>query len=363
MRITVLLPMWFRRPVGGVRIVYGYANELARRGHEVTLVHGALMEPWQYRGALRWRRDGRILARAGVDLVQRAPRGPGWEELDARVVTRYVPALGARHLPDADVLVATSWRTAETAARLPERCGRGHYLIQHFEDWDGPTERVAATWRLPLHRVVLAGWLQDKGAALGVACTRIPGWGADLEVFALRRPIAERPPRVAMLHSGAPVKGGPVGVEALELARARRPSLEAVLFGTRPRPASLPAWIEYRHDPSRAELVDDIYNGSAAYLCSSWSEGWHLPPAEAMGCGCAVVSTDIDGVRDYARHEETALLAPAGDARGLADHLVRLLDDDAARVRLAQAGHEGIQVFTLARSTDALEGVLLAGVR
>jgi glycosyltransferase involved in cell wall biosynthesis len=360
--MTFLLPMWFRRPVGGVRIVYGYANELSRRGHSVTLVHGAFMEPWQYRHPLRLRRDLRIAARSLVDVAPGAPDGPSWEPIEPEVSVRYVRTLSAPNVPDGEVVVATSWRTAESAARLPARCGQGAYLLQHLEDWDGPADRVAATWRLPLERIVLARWLEQLGEQLGGPAHRIPGWGADLAAFQLRTPIAERLPRVAMLHSTAPVKGAAVGLRALQLAHEVRPQLQAVLFGTRPRPADLPAWIDYHQDPPRQVLVEDIYNGSSTYLCPSWSEGWHLPPVEALGCGCALVSTAIDGVADYAHDGRTALLAPAGDAGALAGHLVRLVDDEALRRSLAQAGHDEVQQFTLERSTDALERVLAARV-
>jgi glycosyltransferase involved in cell wall biosynthesis len=117
----------------------------------------------------------------------------------------------------------------------------------------------------------------------------------------------------------------------------------------------LPSWIEYIHNPSRVSLVEDVYNASSLYLCPSWSEGWHLPPAEAMACGCAVVSTDIDGVRDYARPGRTALLAPVHDSAALAAHIVRLSRNDDERVRLALAGNEFIGACTIERSLDAFE--------
>ena len=113
-----------------------------------------------------------------------------------------------------------------------------------------------------------------------------------------------------MLYSETQVKGSHDGIRALEMAKRQAPQLAAVLFGVSARPKNLPPWIEYFSQPGIEELVGDIYNGSSIYLCPSWTEGWHLPPAEAMACGCAVVSTDIGGVRDYAEHGVTALLSP-----------------------------------------------------
>ena len=41
MRISFVLPCSGRYPIGGFRIVYEYANRLADRGHQVSIVHFA----------------------------------------------------------------------------------------------------------------------------------------------------------------------------------------------------------------------------------------------------------------------------------------------------------------------------------
>jgi glycosyltransferase involved in cell wall biosynthesis len=186
---------------------------------------------------------------------------------------------------------------------------------------------------------------------------RVPG-AIDLDRFRVTRPMENRPRRVVMLHSGWSWKGADEGIAALDLARRSVPQLQAVIFGTGPRPANLPGWIEYAQDPPQQDLVDEIYNGSSVYLCPSHAEGWHLPPAEAMGCGCAVVSTDIDGVRDYAVKGSTALLSPVRDPEALARNLVRVLEDDALRLRLARTANAEIRRFRWENSTEALERVL-----
>jgi glycosyltransferase involved in cell wall biosynthesis len=71
-----------------------------------------------------------------------------------------------------------------------------------------------------------------------------------------------------------------------------------------------------------------------------------------------LVSTDIGGVRDYAEHEVTALLSPPKNPEALAQNIVRLLEDDELRIRIAEAGHERIKQFTWERSTDLLEQFL-----
>ncbi len=363
MRITFLLPVFAPRPSGGFRVVYEYANRLVARGHEVTVVHPRRLpyeHPWPYRGVVSW-------LRAHAGRIRRTLFTPKltWFPLDPRVRLLFTPDAAEHRIPDADAIFATWWVTAEVVLGYGPAKGCKCYLLQSYEVWGGPAARVEATWRAPLEKVVIARWLFEKGLDLGVspqALTHIP-IGIDSSHFTLVQPLEERPPRVAMLSSRAVVKGLGDGLRALELARAEVPALEAVLFGIEPRPPELPRWIEYVENPSPRTLVEEIYNGSGIYLCPSRLEGWHLPPAEAMACGCAVVSTDIGGVRDYAVHGETALLSAPEDPRALAENLMRLLRDDDERIRLARAGHERIQEFDWSRSTDLLEAFLAERAR
>lgn len=362
MKITFVLPEYPWKPVGGFRVVYEYANHLVARGHEVTVVHPRRLPNWSPTppNLYRWlRRKARYLR----DLILR-PKVE-WQPIDPRVRMLYVPKPTAKYVPDADAVFATAWQTAEVILEYPPSKGQKFYLIQHYETWSGPKERVDATWRSPLHKIVIAKWLYEKGLELGVQPTEmvhIPN-GINHALFRLLEPIEQRQPRIAMMFSNIYWKGGADGLKALEIARGEFPKLKAVLFGVGPRPPSLPRWIEYVQNPTQEQLVRQIYNGCSIYVCPSWTEGWHLPPAESMACGCTLVSTDIGGVRDYAEHEKTALLSPPRNPEALAKNLLRVLEDDNLRIQLAKAGHKRIQEFTWDRSTDLLEQFLVQHVK
>lgn len=358
LRITFLLPDYPWRPIGGFRVVYEYANRLVSRGHSVAVVHarrcpvpkgGRLRQPFSLKDAVR---PAARFARARLVRARLE-----WHKVDPRVDLRFVPDLMPRHIPAGDVVVATSWRTAAFASSYDIEKGQKFYLLQHHETWDGSPDLVNATWRLPMKKIVIARWLERVGRDLGVPPDEmryIPN-GIDRSVYALTSSIAERPLRVASLCHPAEWKGSRDAVAALEIAKSEVPNLEAVMFGTTPRPAWVPQWIDYWRDPPQDMLVSNLYNGSAVYLCASWAEGWHLPPAEAMACGCAVVSTRIDGVADFAVDGRTALLAPPRDAGTLAEHVVRLLRHNDLRTSLAQAGYDHIAQFDWEKSTSALE--------
>jgi glycosyltransferase involved in cell wall biosynthesis len=267
----------------------------------------------------------------------------------------YVRNLDASRVPDADAVFATAWETVDHVLALPPSKGARFYLIQHYETWQGPTSKVDATWRAPLHKVVVSSWLGEIGRKLGCENVCCIPYGIDHEKYCMSSPITGRPRRVAMLYDRQNWKGSSDGLRALRIVKDRYPDLRAAFFGT-PQPSEpLPDWVQYFRNPPQETLVIDVYNGSSIFLCSSWAEGFSLPPAEAMACGCAVVATDCGGIREFAEPEVTALLSPPRDPEALARNILRLLDDDALRQRLAAAGHERIQSFTWERSTDQLE--------
>jgi glycosyltransferase involved in cell wall biosynthesis len=131
------------------------------------------------------------------------------------------------------------------------------------------------------------------------------------------------------------------------------------MFGTTCRGADIPNWIQYHQNPPQDILVRDIYNEGTVYLAASLTEGWPLPPAEAMACGCAFVGTDSGGCRDYAKHGITALLSPPGDRDALLTNLCRIIDDRSLAAEIQESGTAFIQKFTWDRSGSMLEAYLV----
>ncbi|MGD0459036.1 MAG: glycosyltransferase family 4 protein [Terriglobia bacterium] len=362
MRITFLLPGFSWKPMGGFKVVYQYANQLVSRGHQVTVVHPESL-PGYGEPQARTRRSFRDVLRRWRTLYWSRvlfPRIP-WVRIDPRVKMLSVAKPDSRLIPDADAIFASAWITAELVLGYPECKGEKFYLIQHYETWDGPKERVDATWRAPLKKVVIAKWLHELGMSLGCPESElayIPN-GLDHTMLRLFNPIAGRGKRLAMaFFPWLSWKGPADGLAAVEIAKRRYPDLAATFFSISRRPSSLPRWIGYWRNPPQRALIDDIYNRSSIFVCPSWVEGFPLPPAEAMACGCAVAATDIAGIREYATHGATALLSPARDPESLANNIIRLLSDEDFRVEVARAGNEHIRSFTWQRSTTLLEAFL-----
>jgi glycosyltransferase involved in cell wall biosynthesis len=352
MKITFLMPSYTWAPSGGFRVVYEYANRLASRGHEMTVVHPRRLKYLspERLTPYRW-------ARRKTMYVRDSFLTPAitWQLIDKEVRVLFVADSDSTRIPDGDAIFATAWHTVRSVLACPPTKGTKFYLIQGYETWQGPKGLVDATWRSPLHKVVVSKWLRGLGEELGCQdMTYIPN-AVNHEIYRLSRAIEDRPRQLAMVFSAEQIKGSADGIVALEIVKRRFPDLKAVFFGTDRHRRSIPAWVQYYRTPPQHFIIHEIYNNSGVFLSPSWAEGFALPPAEAACCGCAVVATDSGGIREFIHHGVTGLLSPARDPKALAENLCLLLENDSLRVQLAKACNSFVRRLSWDKSADLLQ--------
>lgn len=352
-----MLPSLGVRAIGGYKVVYEYANRLARRGWPVTVVH-----PW-------WptaRRDGGLVEKLRRERWLRRFRPQGgamvtWFDLDPAVEVVAIRHLG--EIPRSDIYVATAWQTAAPVAEAQARTGHpelGLYLVQHYEAWNDDAAEVEATWELPLRKIAIARWIAELIDARSPEPADVIPNAIDHDAFGLDVPIDARPPRsLAALAHERPWKGTSELAAALAKVKQRDEALTCTMFGVVPRPEALPEWVGYEQSPDQRRLRE-IYNNAAGYVQASWSEGWGLPATEAMACGAALVTTDNGGSAEYAVDGETAIVCAPRSADALAEAIARLFEDDSRRQAIAATGHERVRRLSWEAATDALEAILTA---
>jgi len=341
---------------GGIRVIAIHAEELARRGHRVVLVSAAKRPP-ALRSRVRSLIAGRGWPRAG---------GLGPSHLDDRILDHRHLAERYRvtnaDVPDADVVIATWWETAEWVARFSPAKGAKAYFIQHYEAFQYmPKHRVDATWRLPMHKITISRWLVE------LARHRFDDYdvslvknGVDLEQFRAPPRGKQSVPTVGLMYSTIPWKGLDTSLRALELVRRRFPNLALRAFGAEPLDPRLPLPDNavYTECPPQAELPD-IYASCDVWLCGSRTEGFGLPTLEAMACRCPVVSTRVGGSMDILRSGQNGYLVPIDDVPALADGLSAVLSLPDARWRaLSDAAYETALEHDWQTATDRFEAAL-----
>ena len=353
MNLHFVLP--FASKTGGVLVVLEYARRLAEFGHDVRIFHPLLPYPGFLHEVPAWKRPLVWLRQLAGNLL-RLPRAFAWH--DAPVNATCIPWIANRFLPDADVVFATAWPTAYSVAALSPSKGRKAYFIQHHEIWSGARAAVDGSYRLPLAQVTIAPWLTAlMRESFGREVFAEVHNGIDLETF---RPPAQprdpaRPPAILMLHHEASIKGVPDGLAVLERIHAVHPEVRIRLFGMGSF-ADRPSWIEHVRNPSRPELVR-LYQESDIFLSPSLAEGWHLPPMEAMACGCAVVATRV-GCIPVLEHGANLLSAEPGDRETLFRHVDALVRDGGLRAATARKGLETISAYGWEAKARAFERVV-----
>lgn len=360
-RILFCLPGYAKDPTGGFKIIYEYANRLAIN-HEVTVAHPDIL--------LTGARAGEIPVRMGGFLVRRlhASYGPGaWFSFHPKVRVLTTPTLSSNFMPDADIVVATSWNTAEWVAKYPKPKGHKIYWVQDYEHiMTAPTkfrERIFKTYTDTFKIVAISAALRDLLADRGIPSTFIPN-AIDHYVYSIQRAV-NAPTRVSIgfPYRRESYKGTHDVLLALMKAKQRMEISESVwAFGADPHP-NLPSWVEYHPRVSDGHLAQ-LYNQTKIFVVGSHFEGWGLPGLEAMACGATLVSTQTGGVSAYAVHEVNALLSPPHHPDLLAANILRLLAADEERQSLAIAGMQSTRQYrwdtsvekTVALFEDVLKG-------
>ena len=347
MRITFILPAPVRIPMGGPKVVYAHAQGLAKRGHEVVVA-----APSQLGGGMRGRATS--VAMRLRDQLHGVSQSPYYQAAGAQ--TLVVPTVSDRHLPDADIVLATGVQTAPWVRDLAPSKGAKAYFLQHVETFIDP--RATDTWHYPLARITIARWIKDRIEAEGESVLGIVPNAIDPKEFFIEEPIESRPSRVISLYHRLSIKGPDVLIRALRLMKQALPELEADVFAARPPSHQLPDFVNIRIRPEGTELRR-LYNRSAVLLHTSRSEGSPLVPMEAAACGCAIVASANEGVQQYLKNGETMRMTGLGDGPGLAQAALDLLRNPNERIRFARAAAEEVSRYRWADSTAHLESLLM----
>lgn len=319
MRITFVLPTVSMS--GGIRVIAIYAKALSDKGHDVFLV-----SPPPQQQSLRAK-------------IKSFMTGKGWPKVE--LPESHLDGLGLEHkvlpeyrqivdgdIPDADVVIATWWETAEWVAQLSETKGAKVYFIQGHEIFDFlPIERCKATYKLPLHKIVIAQWLADvmKNDYGDTDVDIVPNSVDHNQFFS--SPRDKQPvPTIGFLYSHAALKGVDITLQAMKMLKMLMPNLRVISFGAYPLRENV-LWdkcYEFYYSPKQEE-IRKLYSQCDVWVTASRTEGFNLPAMEAMACRTPVVSTMTGWPVEAIVNGQNGFLVEIDDVDGLVNSISRVL--------------------------------------
>lgn len=329
-------------------MIYQYSESLIENGFSVTIVNNVFQKSNEKWLVEQLRKVHSVFRHITSHILH--PAGcRSWFPLSNEIAVKSAWSFDRKRMPTADIYIATDATTAHYLLDYPVKDSHKLYFIQGYENWRMTDKQLRSTYHFPFTKIVISNWLKRIMDEEGVDSILAPIGFNDSE-FYLSSPIEGRNKyMVSMLFHQAELKNSKLGFSALEIVKKRYPELKVNIFGVFPEPKDLPDWYTYYQSPSQ-EIHNKLNNESAIYIGTSSLEGWGLTIGEAMMCGEAVVCTDIDGYKELAEDQVNSLISPVDDAESMAANICRLIEDDALRIRLAEAGLKYIKNFSLQES-------------
>jgi len=273
---------------GGLRVVSIYAKLLAEKGHDITVVSPNKRMPTvkeRVKSILNWK---------GYKFNSNFDESFFSDAIyDVKILDSH-RSVKCNDVPDADIVIATFWNTAEWVADFPERKGKKVYFIQHYEVHSGfPVERVRATLRFPFKKIVVANWIRDiLRDEYQQQSIHAIGNAVDQDLFFSTRRSKNSVPTFGLMYSSRTYKGSKLAFDCFKRFQEKFPLAKLVAFGTEDveNVVGFPDGTKYYHQPKQDD-IRNIYAQCDAWLFTSNSEGFGLPILEAMACRTPVIGT------------------------------------------------------------------------
>lgn len=218
-----------------------------------------------------------------------------------------------KKLPDADVIVATGVKSVKSTLAANGSKGIKHWWVRAHETWSVENEgHLFAHYRnVNINKMVNSLCLQKFVQEKMDLTFPIIRPGTDIDFFKptkIRNWKTKKLWNLGALYNEKERKRFGNVIEIFNLLKEKKVNVRLHLFGT----DDLPEGIEcssYTQKPNPEELLK-FYNKVDFWIAPTVSEGLHMPPQEAMLCGCVLFGADkeLSGMVDYLVGGETGFV-------------------------------------------------------
>lgn len=285
MKINIVLPNIHAS--GGIKIITQYAKHLMQVGHDVTLI--TCLYP-------NYSLKDRIKIKFGMKPSWAPnPSNINFDNLNV-IYSKNPYKINKNDCPDADVIVATWWQTADWIKNFPASKGKKVYFIQGYEIFDSqPTKKVESTYlNSDFEKIVVSPWLKkimEKNYHIKNVYEVYNG--IDTQLYKPTKQNSYINNSIGMILSPLPCKGADLAIKTIHLLKKEIPNLQVnIISNYTPEKNGiyhLEKWMNYYKSPS-IDDIRSIYSNSSCWLFPSREEGFGLPILESLACGTPVVA-------------------------------------------------------------------------
>jgi len=259
--------------------------------------------------------------------------------------------------PEGDVVVATSWQSAQRVRHL-DRFRRRFYFVQDYEPWFYPQGTQAlqadATYCTDFDFFCGSPWLASKIADEVGAWTTHFLLVPDSSVYSRVHEERQNKPLRIVAYAREHTTRRCVDLlqSALTELACRGVAFQLYAFGISPHTAG--AWrnlgvpVQAVEQATPVELAEQYHKSDLGIALSSTN--YSQVPPEMMACGLPVVDLDLEATSHTYPAGAVTLAKP--DATSLADQIEGLLGDRDARYTQAEIAHRWVADLSWSRVAD-----------
>jgi glycosyltransferase involved in cell wall biosynthesis len=246
-------------------------------------------------------------------------------------------------------LIASAWETTyfvnhynteSEKYNLIQYCAH-EYLSDYIQGVD--TNLVSQTFSFPLKKLVIN---ETDLRKFGDDNPQKVQLGIDASKYYMKTPLDRRDGKTVLFPLRAQRdKGASIAIEAIKLIDKQRKDINIITFGNYGKTTMLPNRIDQRGFVDDNELFN-LYNTASIFVIPSLLEGFCLPGLESMACGCAVISVDNIGIREYVKHNNNGIIVSPNDPNAIAKAVISLVENSTQRNNLIMNGFQTARTFS-----------------
>ena len=338
---------------GGMRAIFDYANHLTAKGHDLIYYYpvksykryndGIFQECIRYWSTIK-------------HYLHNNNKSSNIYSHNFEI--KKIPFINNYFIRDADVSIATEWPTAYSVNSLSTKKGKKIYYIQDYEIWGSDIQMVDKSYKLNLNKITVSKYLHDFFLTKFNVDSKMIMNCVDYDIFNPGIKNYNEIKNITFLDHQLKKKGVDYALSVILKLKEKYKNIKFTCFGYRKFHA-IPDFVHFIENPSDETIVD-IYRRTDILLFPSIDEGLGIPPAEAMACKCAVVTTPVGAIADYSTHMQSAIHVQPGNIDEMFNAASYLIDNPKEIVRISENAYHNIRnVLNWDRAVEEFEKFLI----